>query len=266
MSYPTGDVVVEMIPESSKLNLNQASEEDLARLVTVVSGNPSLAREIAAAILDWRAPELGQNPFASPVESPFDAYYLSLGPTFRPRHASFQEIEELLLVRGMTPELFYGNYVADTEGRLYPRGGLRDCLSVWGSVGPFDVNTASPALLEAVGLPQPTVEALVRRRVAQPFRNLKEVSDLGIPMVKIGLGGRNVWTLRATARLRRPDGTPSDVIRSASAVVKIIQPTRREPFTQIPVLRFYEDAWSEFAVAPPVVLPSGAVSDGTIVQ
>ena len=258
MSYPGGDVVVEMIPESSKLNINYASEDDLTRLVTVISGNPELAHEIAAAILDWRGPALGQGipggqgAYAGSSGSPFDAYYLSLGPTFRARHASFQEIEELLLVRGMTPELFYGNYVADAEGRLYPRGGLRDCLSPWGSTaGPFDVNTASPALLEAVvGLPLPAIQALVSRRVAQPFRNLKEVADLGIPTARLGLGGRTTWTLRATARLRRPDGTPSDVVRSASAVVKVIAPTRQRPTLQIPVLRFYEDAWSEFAVAP----------------
>jgi len=127
MGYPEGDVVVEMIPESSKLSLNTATEDDLMRVIAVVSGNPDRARDIAAAILDWRKPSLG-----SDTPGPFDAYYLSLGPTFRPRHASFQEIEELLSVRGMTPELFYGNYVTDAEGRLYPRGGLRDCLSVWG--------------------------------------------------------------------------------------------------------------------------------------
>ncbi len=152
----------------------------------------------------------------------------------------------------MTPELFYGTYVADAEGRLYPRGGLRDCLSPWGSqAGPFDVNTASPALLEAVvGLSRPAIEALVTRRTAQPFRNLKEVADLGIPMARLGLGGDTTWTLRATARLRRPDGTRSDVLRSAAAVVKVISPNRRQPTLQIPVLRFYEDAWSEFAVAP----------------
>ncbi len=62
MSYPGGDVVVEMIPESSKLNLNYATGDDLTRLITIISGNPELAQEIAAAILDWRAPALGQGP------------------------------------------------------------------------------------------------------------------------------------------------------------------------------------------------------------
>jgi hypothetical protein len=69
------------------------------------------------------------------------------GSTFQARGASFEEIEELLLVQGMTPELFYGNYVADADGRLSPRGGLRDSLSVWGAIEQFDANAASPALL-----------------------------------------------------------------------------------------------------------------------
>ena len=44
MSFPSGDAVVEMIPESSKLNINSASPEDLLRLVTVVSGDPARAQ------------------------------------------------------------------------------------------------------------------------------------------------------------------------------------------------------------------------------
>src|SRR5579864_3142261 len=89
LSYPSGDAVVEMIPESAKLNINVASPDDLARVVTVVSGDPARASEIVAAILDWRSP--------APGPSMFDQYYLTLAPTFRARHASFEEIEELLL-------------------------------------------------------------------------------------------------------------------------------------------------------------------------
>jgi len=75
-----------------------------------------------------------------------------------------------------------------------------------------------------------------------------------------------MWTVRATARLRRPDGTLGDVVRSAAAVIKVIPPSNTEPFTQVPVLRFYEDAWSEFAVAPPTVLANGAVLPGVLPQ
>jgi general secretion pathway protein K len=53
-TFPSGDAVVEVIPESSKLNINRASPDDLMKVITAVSGNADRAREITAAILDWR--------------------------------------------------------------------------------------------------------------------------------------------------------------------------------------------------------------------
>src|SRR5579872_554100 len=209
-SYASGDVVVEMIPESAKLNINMASEDDLVRLVAAVSGNPSQAQEIAAGIMALRS---GQS--VSPSLG---------GSTFQHPRASFQEIEELLLVPGMTPELFYGNYISDSEGRLYVSGGLRDCLSVWGSMGPFDANTMSPALMQAVGVPPQEAQMIVARRQVAPF-GIGELSQMGFPTPRMIVGGGHViWTLRATARLRRPDGTPSEVVRTAAATVKILNP------------------------------------------
>lgn len=250
MSYPSGDVLVEMIPESSKLNINFAGANDLLRVVQTVSGDAQRSREIVDAILDWRGPA------SSPV---FDQYYFSINPTFRARHASFEEIEELLLVRGVTPELFYGNYIPDEAGRLYASGGLRDCLSVWGSGGPFDVNTANPALMEAVGVPPEGVAAIVARRQARPFRDLGEAQRLGFPLPRMRTGGIAIWTLRATARLRRPDGSPSEVVRTASAVIKLLDP-KTYYSNPLHVLRWYDDAWSQSAIAPPLVTlpPVGA--------
>jgi general secretion pathway protein K len=245
MSYPSGDAVVEMIPESAKMNLNFAPAEDLYRVILAVGGDPGRARALADAIVDWRSGGgMGVNSF--------DPFNLSQGPTFRPRHASFQEIEELLLVQGMTPELYYGNFVADAEGRLYARGGLRDCLSIWGSSGPFDANTASPALMEAVGVPPAGVGEIVKRRMVHPFKNTAELGGVGVPVPRLGIGGNLIWTLRASARLRRPDGIPSEVVRTSAAVVKIMD---RRQYFQMPVqvLRYYSDAWAQTAVVPPAV-------------
>lgn len=240
MTYPSGDVVVEMLPESGKLDVNRALPQDLVQAVSSVAGSLAAGQQIAAAILDWREPR---------ANSPFDAFYFQLGPTFRPRHASLEEIEELLSVRGVTPELFYGNYVEDAQGRLYARGGLRDCLSVWGTTGALDVNSASPALLEAIGLTQAQARAVVARRALRPFENLGELSALGIPSTRLKVGGGTVWTVRATARLRRPDGAPSDVVRSAAAVVKYWDDPRYQG-NPVQVIRSYEDGWSEFALRP----------------
>jgi general secretion pathway protein K len=244
MSYPGGDVLVEMLPESGKLDVNRASVEDLTRVAAAVAGSLAQGQQIAAAIVDWRQPGLN---------TAFDAYYLRLGPTFRARHASLEEIEELLAVRGVTPELFYGNYVEDAQGRLYARGGLRDCLSVWGTTGALDANSVSPAVLEALGWTPAQAQALVARRSVQPFANLAEVSALGLPTERLKVGGGTVWTMRATARLRRADGGPSEVVRTAAAVVKYWDDPRYRG-NPVEVIRYYEDGWSQFAVAPPMLV------------
>ena len=96
-------------------------------------------------------------------------------PTFETPHASFQGIEEMLNVQGVTPEIFYGTYVPAPEGapvgapRLEARPGLVDCLSVFGAKDSLDVNTAQPAVLAALGVPPDTIEAIVERRRQMPF-------------------------------------------------------------------------------------------------
>jgi len=260
MWFPSGAAIVEVIPEASKLNINRATPEDLYRVVLTVSGDPDRSRQIVEAIVDWRAP--------APAPTVFDQYYFSLNPTFRARHTSFEEIEELLFVRGMTPELFYGNYTADENGRLLARGGLRDCLSVWGSTGPFDINTASPALMEAMGIQPDVSAAIVAARQSHAFATMQDAAAF-IPVAqRFATGvGNSIWTLRATARLRRPDGTFSDVVRTAAATVQIPRRTRPGgPLTPLHVLRWYDDAWSQAVIPPSASMPraSGNVPEAPV--
>ncbi|MEO5923491.1 MAG: hypothetical protein ABIR70_06665 [Bryobacteraceae bacterium] len=250
MSYATGDVVVEMIPENAKLNVNTTPEAELLKVLNSLTGDPAQARAVVDGILDWRT--------TSQATASFENYYLALGPTFRPPHASLQEIEELLFVRGVTPELFYGNYIADAQGQLFARGGLRDCFSVWGTRGAVDINGASPAVLEAIGLTAAQATAVVGRRTEKPFENLLELQEMGIPATRLRIGGGSMWTMRAVARLRRPDKQLSETVRSASAVVKYWDDPRGHS-SVVQVLRYYGDAWSEFEVAPPLV-PTGALA------
>ena len=239
MRFPSGDALVEVIPETSKLDINRATPEDLYRVVLAISGDPARAQQITDGIVDWRSP--------APEPTAFDQYYFSLGPTFRARHASLLEIEELLRVRGMSPELFYGNYTTGADGRLYARGGLRDCLSVWGSLGPFDVNTASPALMEAMGMSPEMAASLVATREQRPFQNPQELAGTLPPRIAMG-SGFSIYTLRASARLRRPDGSYSEVVRTAAATIKLFDPQKSAQSMHI--LRWYDNAWSQAALPP----------------
>ena len=232
-NFPSGDTVVEIIPATAKLDLNAASERDLFRLLIAIGAEPDRAREIALGIIDWRAPGRGR----------FDAYYQALTPSFRARHASFEEIEEVLLVRGMTPELFYGSYVRDSEDRLIRRSGLADCISVYGSTSQFDVNTADPALLLSLGIHPDVVGQIVERRRTRWFRNMGELGPIrqfaGPGADRLSVGGITIYTLRATARRRLQNGQLSDMRRSVAATVKLLEPGYGRPYD---ILRWYDNA------------------------
>ncbi|HYO80980.1 MAG TPA: hypothetical protein VES20_06245 [Bryobacteraceae bacterium] len=236
MQFPTGSALVEVIPETAKLSLNTTKPEEIFRLLTLVGVEPAAAQEMTRAIEDWRSP-------APAGLTMFDQYYLSRQPSFRARHASFMEIEELLLVKGMTPELFYGTLVRDPQGRLLPRPGLRDVLSVFGSQGAVDVNYAAPEVLTAIGIDPTAIAAIVERRRAIPFRNPGELAPFaqiaGPAAARLTVGGNTIFTFRSTARLRLPDGRESDLTRTVSALLKFHQKPVNAP--PIEVLRWYDN-------------------------
>jgi general secretion pathway protein K len=241
-TFPSGVARVEFIPEAAKLDVNSAPPEELYRLMQALDIEPAQARQIALAIADWRS--------MAPGAGEFDHYYLSLAPSFRAPHASFQEIEELLLVKGVTPDLFYGTYVpaAGAGGapgpRLAPRDGLVDCLSVFGSKGRIDVNTARPAVLAAIGLRPDVISALVARRRTTPFSQDQlsgYLQSLGASADRLRVEGNSIVTIRATARLRLPNGQLSDLRRTVAAQVKYMPEGYDSP---IHILRWYDTAWS----------------------
>jgi len=91
--------------ESAKLNVNIATREQLMKL-------PKMTAPVAAAILDWR--DNDQSPQSDGIEG---GYYGNLAHPYRIRNAPLKTIRELLLVRGVTPDLFYGED-ANVNGRL----------------------------------------------------------------------------------------------------------------------------------------------------
>lgn len=235
-TYPSGEAIVEVIPETARLSINRASPEDLRSVILAVGATPEQAGLITRGILDWRT--------AAPGDSftEFDNHYLSLKPSFRARHASFEEIEELLLVRGMTPELFHGRYIRNNQGQLMPIVGLKECLSVYGGVGGFDVNTTAGALMRGIGVSPAAVAQIEARRRFQPIKSMDEIAAFndGSPgFSRLGLIPSPICVLRATARLRLADGQFSDVQRSVSAMVRFLGLEYNPPFH---VLRWYDSA------------------------
>jgi general secretion pathway protein K len=235
--FPTGDVTVDVAPESSKLNLNYAQPADLFRLLVALNVPPDRAQVIAEAIFDWRTPAPGGQP------TPLDTFYLQQNPSFMAPHTSFQEIEELLLVRGMTPDIFYGTWDRDDSvqpSRLVQRAGLRDCVSVY-SNGTLDVNTTPLPVLIASGIAPDAAAAIVQQRTLQPFVNPAGVraftQAMGPVASRLTFGGASMFTLRATARPRSASGVLSDMKRSCAALIKFYPPDSGAMFH---ILRWYD--------------------------
>jgi len=240
--FESGNARVEIIPETAKLDVNAVQVQDLFRLGVALGIDPERAQGIAAAIDDWRKP--------SPVATAFDSYYLSLRPSFRGSHASIQEIEELLRVRGVTPDIFYGTYVpVQDDGnlgnmRLVQRPGLVDCLSVFGTKDRVDINTAQPAVLAAVGVTPYAISAILQQRRAGPVLEAQLgpfLESIGAGAGRLRVGGNSIVTLRATAQLRLGNGQLSDLKRTVSAQIKFMPTGYDSP---IHILRWYDTAWS----------------------
>ena len=93
--------------ESSKVNLNTATERQLIILVRAAVGDSEEIepREIVNAILDWRDPDSEPRGEDSGTEG---EYYRSLPKPYRVRNGPFATVEELLLVKGVTGQVLYG--------------------------------------------------------------------------------------------------------------------------------------------------------------
>jgi hypothetical protein len=115
---------------------------------------------------------------------------------------------------------------------------------VYGSRSAVDANTAAPAVLAAIGLPPDLVSALVARRSVAPFTGGALADFLrayGVASSRLRLEGNSIVTMRATARLRLPDGKLSDLRRTVAAQVKYMPSGYDAP---IHILRWYDTAWS----------------------
>jgi general secretion pathway protein K len=98
--------------------------------------DPEEVENIADAIKDWIDSDDETTEFGAE-----DSYYRALERPYPCKNAPFEFLEELLLVRGITEELFYG-----TE----ERPGISLYLTIYGDDGKININTADPLVLRAL--------------------------------------------------------------------------------------------------------------------
>ncbi len=96
LELPGCQCAITITDEAGKLNINTATTKQLM-------GLSNMTKEIAAAIIDWR--DQDKKTQASGAES---SYYLSCKYPYYARNNMFKTVRELLAVRGVTPQLLYG--------------------------------------------------------------------------------------------------------------------------------------------------------------
>lgn len=224
--------------ESGKLNLN-------ALFITGQDGqqqeNPIMVNALRAlfaamgveddptdAILDW----LDTDNDARTEGSESDEYQ-SLESPYSCKNGPMDSIEELLLINGITPDLYF-NCNRTTTGYesvvdpLYPNQlsvGLSDLLTVHGDTyGRINVNTARAEVLEAFitsvnGGNADSVEKILEMRMAAPFETVADFhSDTGCPVIPLNMQSNGVAATTTTTGTSK--GTSGNTSASSSNTPK----------------------------------------------
>ncbi|MBA4387798.1 MAG: hypothetical protein C0404_07445 [Verrucomicrobia bacterium] len=119
-----------LVDEESRININTASRELITAGIEAAGGvDHGTAVELAASIVDWRDPD--DDALTGGAEK---SYYQGLDQSYRCRNAEFQTMRELLLVKGVSYDLFV---------KIAPY------LTVHGA-GRVNINTADEAVLKSV--------------------------------------------------------------------------------------------------------------------
>ncbi|HNQ74153.1 MAG TPA: type II secretion system protein GspK [Verrucomicrobiota bacterium] len=226
-------------------NINTADPALLEQAMRLVGVDDGDSGGIVAAILDWIDPD--QVPHVNGTESD---YYESLTPPYRAKDGWIDDLSELLLIRGITPEM-YGLESAppppppelrDQIGFAAPpvqRATLRQLFTPLSS-GLINLNTASAEVLQLVPfIDENVAQQIIQCRSGQnlgfptPFRNPGEgLLCAGLNQAVVGMI-QNRFTVRSTTFRVEIDAEIDGIHRQYYAVL------RRNSPRDVQVLTFY---------------------------
>jgi general secretion pathway protein K len=172
LPFEQGVGEVRVMSEAGKININMASDNLLRKVI----GNLGLqgeARDIVVdSILDWRDPDDFYR-----VNGAENDYYQSLKEPYYCKNGNLDSIEELLLVRGVSPELFYGRKGTKKGEEVKTYGvGLKNIFSIYSPGGQIDINSASPVVLRFVlGIPEEISRLIVKAREEKGFESIQDL-------------------------------------------------------------------------------------------
>jgi general secretion pathway protein K len=160
------NMAVRLVGDTGKLDVNSL---DYARWVTLLAAcgleDSAEITAVANSIVDWTDEDTNFS-----IGGAENDYYQGLDKPYLCKDGPIESIEELLLVKGVTPELYHGTG---------ERPGLSDLLDVGGSQDKLDINSASPrAFLMIQGLSPETIAELETIRKAGPITRLADLADV----------------------------------------------------------------------------------------
>lgn len=214
-----GGVKVEITDESGKIDVNQASEAVLERLLVVLGVDPQSALTLGTTLQDWRSPSsLARWSKAAASGNPVEFDHPQVAGS------DFRSVEELLEVPGVTPELFYGHYARQDDGKFVRQPGLVDCLTVDSRSSQININYAPyPVLLVMTDSDRKLSDAIVAARESKPINSVSELTSEfpvsgGAASGNLATQSSGRFTLLATGRGR------GGIVARIQAVVDVAPP------------------------------------------
>ena len=179
-SFDDGLWLVNVQDESGKININTVSEQQLDLLIRAAGIEDPDAGILTDSILDWR----GGADDTPRTNGAKNDYYMSLNPPYMAKNGRFDAVEELLMVRGMTRDYFYGKPERAQDGTVEYKYGLSRFFTVYTTRDQVNVNHAAlPVLLSIPGMSPDAAQMIFERRRIEPFRATAEVArEISFPL------------------------------------------------------------------------------------
>jgi len=180
--YGRGQFEIRIDNESGKVNINGANGSLLRIMLSGFDLDDNQESIIVDSILDWR----DKNDLHR-LNGAEDDYYKSLSRPYNCKNGDFDSVEELLMVRGVTPEIFYGGLrdivtvFKPPERRVRLRAGYK---VVSAPVNKININAASrEVLLVLPSMTEELAEEIINYRKDSDFKALTEISSIVGPEV-----------------------------------------------------------------------------------
>ncbi len=232
LTFDLGVCEVRVRGEAGKININLVSGMLLRKIITNLGVEGEAEDIVVDSLLDWRDPDDLYR-----LNGAENDYYQSLPEPYECKNGNLDSIEELLLVRGVTPELFYGKkgtWPGEGGKEKGNRIGLKDIFSIYALGEQVDINSATlPVLRFALGIPSEIARGIIQAREEKVFENQRDLLQR-VPELTPFLGeiGRFIlfqstnpfYTIEAQAQSKNGKS-----VRGLKAIVKI-DPREKEGY------------------------------------